>query len=248
MKVIGLGCGRTGTDSLKTALVDLGFGPAYHMLEVLFEEQGMLSGFRSGADWPLSAFPEELLEAFPDAKFVLTVRPAAAWLRSLQESVCWFHAESNLPFKVLLKLPIFPFDRILAQKVMLDSLQEFRFGRDHNISTWNQLCDPQNADNAMAAFEQHNAHVLAVIPPKQLLVFEAGKSSYADLATFLNVETPKEAYPRVNSKKDFAWLIQVLTAAAAAVVAVSIAAVAALAFGVRCIVRRKRQKPFEKAD
>ena len=32
MKVIGLGAGRTGTESLKAALVELGFGPTYHMV------------------------------------------------------------------------------------------------------------------------------------------------------------------------------------------------------------------------
>ena len=32
MKVIGLGAGRTGTESLKAALEELGFGPTYHMV------------------------------------------------------------------------------------------------------------------------------------------------------------------------------------------------------------------------
>jgi hypothetical protein len=40
-KVFGLGPGRTGTDSLKTALEELGFGPTYHMKEALFEEAGI---------------------------------------------------------------------------------------------------------------------------------------------------------------------------------------------------------------
>ena len=35
LQVIGAGLGRTGTDSLRMALSDLGFGPAYHMREVL---------------------------------------------------------------------------------------------------------------------------------------------------------------------------------------------------------------------
>ena len=41
LQVIGLGSGRTGTDSLKVALIELGFGPTYHMKEALFEEQGV---------------------------------------------------------------------------------------------------------------------------------------------------------------------------------------------------------------
>jgi Sulfotransferase domain len=35
LEVIGAGFGRTGTMSLKVALEELGFGPCYHMTEVL---------------------------------------------------------------------------------------------------------------------------------------------------------------------------------------------------------------------
>ena len=35
LRVIGAGLGRTGTFSMKAALEQLGFGPCYHMLEVL---------------------------------------------------------------------------------------------------------------------------------------------------------------------------------------------------------------------
>ncbi|EJK76672.1 hypothetical protein THAOC_01555, partial [Thalassiosira oceanica] len=35
LQVIGAGLGRTGTDSLRLALNELGFGPTYHMCEVL---------------------------------------------------------------------------------------------------------------------------------------------------------------------------------------------------------------------
>merc|ERR1719223_1747041 len=83
LKVIGLGPGRTGTESLKAALIELGYGPSYHMKEVIFEDQGisteghipkwkaaaegmpidwveMLKEFNSGVDFPLSAFSTEL--------------------------------------------------------------------------------------------------------------------------------------------------------------------------------------------
>ena len=35
LKVIGAGLGRTGTLSLKLALEHLGFGPCYHMIEIM---------------------------------------------------------------------------------------------------------------------------------------------------------------------------------------------------------------------
>ena len=41
VKVWGLCPGRTGTDSLKQAFVEMGLGPAYHMKEILIEEAGV---------------------------------------------------------------------------------------------------------------------------------------------------------------------------------------------------------------
>jgi hypothetical protein len=117
-KVFGLSPGRSGTDSQKVkcparlcfshlsavsdicsafqiAFTRLGFGPAMHMMKLLFEESGiptfhhfrmyeaavkgekidwreMLEAFNSGTDQPISSFPEELLHAFPDARFIST--------------------------------------------------------------------------------------------------------------------------------------------------------------------------------
>jgi hypothetical protein len=91
LEVIGAGFGRTGTMSLKVALEDLGFGPCYHMIE-LFEHpehlelweaasQGkpvdweeLFSGYRATTDWPACSFYKELIERYPDAKVILTVR------------------------------------------------------------------------------------------------------------------------------------------------------------------------------
>ena len=247
MKVIGLGAGRTGTDSLKQALIELGFGPTYHMKELLFEEQGvstsghiaaweaaatrkegeppldfpsMLSQFNSGADEPMRAFPDEMLAAFPEAKFVLTVRPAAKWWSSIQSSICWFHAKDNLSFKVLLRLPFFPFTRIKEQKGMIDAVVKYKtsYG-DARLSSWNDMCAPENRERAMAAFDRHVEHVKRTIPSEQLLVFEVGKNSYAELARFLGVEPPAgRDFPRVNSKREFQRLTYALSGAAVAVV------------------------------
>src|SRR5580704_285847 len=54
LRVIGSGLGRTGTLSLKLALEQLGFGPCYHMTEVLMEPSRGLSWVRAAdgqADW-----------------------------------------------------------------------------------------------------------------------------------------------------------------------------------------------------
>ena len=55
LSVIGAGFGRTGTESLRHALELLGFGPCYHMFEVLPHQDrvDMWAGFAQGKtpDW-----------------------------------------------------------------------------------------------------------------------------------------------------------------------------------------------------
>ncbi|EJK44162.1 hypothetical protein THAOC_37321 [Thalassiosira oceanica] len=107
LQVIGAGLGRTGTDSLRLALNELGFGPTYHMCEVLgvpgtlgdaykrghvdvWAELGeaggetdertwddLFRGYRSAVDMPSQVFAVQLAEKYPGAKVVLTVRASA---------------------------------------------------------------------------------------------------------------------------------------------------------------------------
>ena len=91
MKVIGAGLPRTGTLSQKVALEMLGFGPCYHMVNVLTDlplpehwERGdgrgpadwdaIFGEHESTVDWPGSFFYRELADAYPEAKVVLSVR------------------------------------------------------------------------------------------------------------------------------------------------------------------------------
>lgn len=100
LHVIGAGFGRTGTTSTKAALEQLGVGPCHHMKEVLFKHReqarvfidaaegkkvdwmGTFEEYGSTIDWPSCNFYKELMETYPDAKVLLTVRPAEKWYRS----------------------------------------------------------------------------------------------------------------------------------------------------------------------
>ena len=82
MQVIGAGFGRTGTLSLKRALDELGFGPTYHMQEVMrrpshvrrwldYAQTGeadwdaLFANFGAGVDYPVSCVWEELAAHYP---------------------------------------------------------------------------------------------------------------------------------------------------------------------------------------
>src|SRR3954452_7833833 len=99
LKVIGAGFGRTGTLSLKIALEQLGFGPCYHMLEVIanppFAEywaqaaegrmpdwDEVFRGYVSAVDWPSADYWSALAAHYPQGKVILTVRDPESWFRS----------------------------------------------------------------------------------------------------------------------------------------------------------------------
>src|SRR5918911_5138613 len=104
MKVIGAGFGRTGTMSLKAALEEIGYGPCYHMID-LFEKpehvplwqaatrgelvdwQELFAGYQATVDWPGAAFYKELMQAYPVAKVLLSVRDPEKWYASTRNTI-----------------------------------------------------------------------------------------------------------------------------------------------------------------
>src|ERR1700749_4607944 len=103
MKLIGAGLPRTGTLSQKIALEMLGLAPCYHMVNVLTDLDetprwrqvldGDLSateifrGFEATVDWPGSFFYRELIDLYPDAKVLLSVRSGESWARSMRDTI-----------------------------------------------------------------------------------------------------------------------------------------------------------------
>lgn len=104
LELIGAGMGRTGTLSLKAALERIGYGPCYHGIEVfvapergrLWLEQtqsgshdwdGIFHGYRATVDWPAAAFWRELVERYPDAKVLLSLRDSDRWYDSVMNTL-----------------------------------------------------------------------------------------------------------------------------------------------------------------
>lgn len=104
MKVIGAGFGRTGTMSLKAALEELGYGPCYHMTDVFEHPEHirmweaatrgepvdwdeLFAGYQATVDWPGAAFYRELMEVFPDAKVLLSLRDPEKWYESTRNTI-----------------------------------------------------------------------------------------------------------------------------------------------------------------
>jgi hypothetical protein len=194
LSVIGAGYGRTGTLSLKMALEHLGFGPCYHMIEVLKKPgapqqwldvalgkpvnwDGVFEGFAATVDWPSATFYRQLAEAYPEAKVILTVRDPQAWFESTQATI-FARDPSQAPDKVWGEM---------VTRVVNDLFDNRMHDRDHVISV----------------FEKHNAEVMRVIPAERLLVYEASQG-WGPLCDFLGAAEPDVDPVKINTREDFA--------------------------------------------
>ncbi|KAH8827550.1 P-loop containing nucleoside triphosphate hydrolase protein [Flagelloscypha sp. PMI_526] len=204
--VINLGLGRTGTLSFTEAMNILGFGPCYHMM-VLLQAKGkdipswwklhynddavetlrtILSDYGSAADYPIALSPEICLAAYPDAKFVLNVRPAEQWKRSVETTI--------LRAKRLLYFPSFFTSTGWMMYTWINTI------------LWQGQFEGRFHQNAVDKFHEHTEHVKRVIPPDQLLIFEVGEG-WERLCQFLDVPIPKEAFPHSNGSESFTNLM-----------------------------------------
>lgn len=197
MQIIGAGVGRTGTYSLKLAINQLGFGPCHHMEEVLHhmpvqvplwsaavegkpDWSTIYAGYRSAVDWPTACFFAELAEAYPSARFVLTVREPARWADSFGATI----------YKLIA-------GRDQAPPEMRDWL-----GMASRVIEKTGFPPCLDADGLAAAFTAHNEAVKAAIPANRLLVYEV-KQGWEPLCRFLDVPAPAEDFPRTNDRGEF---------------------------------------------
>lgn len=210
MKVIGAGLPRTGTLSQKVALEMLGFGPCYHMVNVLSDlDQAqtwrralegeepwdeVLDGFQATVDWPGSFFYKELADYYPDAKVVLSVRDAAGWEQSMRETI-WGIFYGDLLMRDL----SFARGRIDSKwRGYIDQMEEM----------WHQSgLIPDGADtdseSMRRAMERFNDEVQETIPADRLLVWSVSEG-WDQLCKFLEVPIPDTPFPHLNDSKEFA--------------------------------------------
>jgi Sulfotransferase domain len=210
LEVIGAGFGRTGTMSLKVALEELGFGPCYHMSEVFahpehvelwraavqgkpLDWERIFGGYRSTVDWPGCTFYRELMENYPDAKVILTVRDPQRWYESAYNTIYRITRTASLPIFFYVASLLMPRAKGMKRaRRMIDEL------------IWEREFDGRFEDRgyAIETFERHNEEVEQRVPAEKLLVYEV-KEGWAPLCEFLGVEVPDEPFPHLNDAEVF---------------------------------------------
>ncbi|MHB2000371.1 MAG: sulfotransferase [Solirubrobacteraceae bacterium] len=208
MQVIGAGFGRTGTMSLKVALEELGAGPCLHSLEWAFDAErspralaaagapshwqrladgeeidwrGALAGWGSVLDWVGARFYREMLDAWPQAKVILSVRDPDEWYESCSESL---HATRELGASAS-----------ASSRRVLDAVED---------AIWRDVFGGRFREraHAIAVFERHREEVIASVPGERLLIYDI-RDGWDPLCRFLDVEIPQTPFPHLNSRAAF---------------------------------------------
>ena len=185
--------------SIKLALEQLGFGPCHHMEEVFenpaqlpgwqaaaagqaVEWDDVLRGYNSAVDWPSAHYWRELAACYPNAKIILSVRPAERWWNSFYGTIA----------------------KVLEQRDQIDDPHVRGIAAMGNAIIAEQTFAGATADKdaVLAAFEKRIADVRAAIPAERLLIFDVSEG-WAPFCKFLDRPVPDGDFPRSNAFDEF---------------------------------------------
>jgi hypothetical protein len=212
IQVIGAGLPRTGTSSFTQALAVLLDGPAYHggTQCTLGPERGIrswitllshwppqtpsdkslitsilherLDGYVAVTDSPCNGLVEELLELYPNALVICTVRDPDAWVKSMDTvanaATLWF---LRYVLYILPTMRFFP-----------DYVEQLR-------AQWVELYgQPEPATRLH--WDRHVEYLKRVVPEDRLVWFDV-KEGWEPLCRVLGKEVPDTEFPRINDSR-----------------------------------------------
>lgn len=194
MKIIGAGFGRTGTVSLKQAFEHLGY-PCYHMQEVMkaydrghveqweaalrgddVDWHALFAGYEATVDFPACVFYRELMDAFPDAMVVLSIRDPQRWWNSYSKLVGLVSKATWFNF-----VPMFR--KFSAMNL---HLVDYVFGGS------------LEKNDSIARYLRHIDEVKATVPDERLLVYSVTEG-WEPLCEFLGHPVPDRRFPHANA-------------------------------------------------
>jgi hypothetical protein len=209
MRLIGAGLPRTGTLTQKLALEQLGFGPSYHWVNVIadLDQVGLwdraldgeavwdevFAGFDSTVDWPGGYFYRELMDVYPEAKVLLSVRDPQKWEPSFRDTIWTMsYGSSLMPLMAHARDEVDP--RFQAYLALVERMF---WGPQGTFADGN--AEPAQLIEQML---RHHEQVKATVPPERLLVWEVGEG-WEPLCEFLEVPVPDGPLPHANDRDTF---------------------------------------------
>ncbi|KAF2789360.1 hypothetical protein K505DRAFT_253516 [Melanomma pulvis-pyrius CBS 109.77] len=143
----------------------------------------LLGDYDVVADLPGAAFATQLIEAYPEAKVILTNRDFESWEKSMQNSI-W----------QLFTWKLFDVCRILNLSQMAPVMRLLHpIFYAHNGNHY-------GGPVAREAYEKHYENVRALVPKERLLEF-GPESDWESLCQYLDRAIPKEKFPHMDENK-----------------------------------------------
>ena len=152
----------------------------------------IFADYNSTVDWPGGYFYRELIDVYPEAKVLLSVREPRAWEASMRQTV-WAvrHGESLI--------------RLLSSAQALVNPQWQGFIKMIDRLVWDgkgTFASGDTPEDLIATMERHNEEVTSNVPPERLLVWSATEG-WEPLCEFLELPVPDIAFPHVNDRTEF---------------------------------------------
>jgi len=222
LKVVGVGFGRTGTYSVKLALEELGMPTLHtqHLYEnenenifkmwtdLIFQpslDQGHAvlgepdfdiitqHGYQATMDFPVALYYEQIMDKYPDCKFILTTREnSQVWFRSWESMTKSISTPANLG------------------GIFLTGVQRYSIylrwlfaivNKDDSFITSSIPKINQEKENAIQSYEEHNRKIRELIPSDKLLEYSV-KQGWQPLCDFLEIaDCPTTPFPKTNSAR-----------------------------------------------
>ena len=205
MKIICAGLSKTGTKSLAAALRFLGFTVFdfdehrdFHTdewFDIYYE--GKLPDFTSMykdvdavTDIPPAFWFEEIHEAFPDAKVILSLRDSEeVWAKSWAKQNEMLQSFGGLFNRAVIWAWIIA-QRICGKRTFLEVVYSACYAAFGSLNSKSTVLFKKK-------YREHNERVQAVIPKEKLLIYNV-KQGWKPLCEFLGCDVPKVEFPREN--------------------------------------------------
>ena len=204
MKIICAGFAKTGTKPIAKALRHLGF-TVFDWEEQTFDFlDHWVDVFQNGVkpdvkrvyqnadvcvDIPGYFFFEEILEAFPECKVILSIREEESWMESAARHL-------DLVFAI----------RSNIVSTLSPTARKFDYVLDSYLTAVGGSINSKSTYVIRKRYRIHNHRVKSIVPADKLLIYNV-KEGWKPLCDFLECEAPTIAFPHENIKAEIAKTI-----------------------------------------
>jgi hypothetical protein len=164
-------------------------------------------GYEATMDFPMALYVDQILERYPNCKFILTVR---------ENSQVWFRSWDTLTKSITAPTHFGGYFITGVRQYSIYLRWLFAIvNQDDSFLTSSRPKMTQYKEAAIESYEAHNRRVREIVPPSQLLEYNVQHQGWESLCQFLDIAPnacPTHPFPKTNSARS----VQVQAVSAAA--------------------------------